>query len=110
MEAIEFARTLRQAPTAAEKKVWRWLRHRQLRRFKFRRQHPVGPYVLDFYCPELRLCIEVDGAVHDYRYAKDVVRTQFLEELGITVLRLTNEYVRKQPDGRGKASRQRSKN
>ena len=75
MDAIEFARSLRRTATPAEKKVWRWLRHRSLRHLKFRRQHPVGPYVLDFYCADLRLCIELDGAVHQYRYRKDVART-----------------------------------
>ncbi|MGA0598952.1 endonuclease domain-containing protein, partial [Enterovirga sp. CN4-39] len=58
--------------------------------FRFRRQHPVGPYVLDFYCPEARLALEVDGAAHDHpvRAARDEHRTAWLTEHGIRVLRL----------------------
>ena len=95
------ARTLRKQPTPAERTLWHWLRHRYLGGYKFRRQHPVGPYVLDFYCAELRLCIEVDGGVHDeaLRIVRDDARTDDLEARGITVLRVRNEWVREQADG-----------
>ncbi|MFL6246819.1 MAG: endonuclease domain-containing protein [Thermoanaerobaculia bacterium] len=92
------ARELRQTSTAPEHKIWRWLRNRYLGQYKFRRQHPVDDYILDFYCAELKLCIEVDGESHDYHVAYDARRTQFLEARGITVLRLRNEYIDEQPD------------
>jgi very-short-patch-repair endonuclease len=60
---------------------------------KFRRQQGIGPYVLDFYCPELRLCVELDGSSHDYKYEYDEQRTEFLQKQGIRVLRFRNEHV-----------------
>lgn len=62
-DRIQQARTLRQAATDAERLLWRRLRER-LPHVKFRRQHPVGPFILDFYCHEQRLAIEVDGSQH----------------------------------------------
>ena len=101
MNHVDLARALRKISTPTERKLWHWLRHRYLHGYKFRRQHPVGRYILDFYCPVLRLCIEVDGGVHDEeaKRQRDEMRTKELEELGITVLRLRNEYVHDQPDG-----------
>ena len=101
MTIVERARTLRQLSTPTERTIWHWLRHRYLHGFKFRRQHPIGRYILDFYCPVLRLCIEVDGGVHDVfaKHLRDEQRTRELERLGITVLRLRTEYVREQPEG-----------
>jgi len=77
------------------------LRGRYLLGHKFRRQYVVESYILDFYCAELRLAIEVDGTAHDTdaRGARDAARTRALEQRGITVLRLRNELVREQPDG-----------
>jgi len=60
------ARYLRKNATPAEQKLWRHLRNREIAGYKFRRQHPVGPYVLDFYCPAARLAIEVDGSGHSF--------------------------------------------
>ena len=94
------ARTLRQHTTKAEQTVWRWLRNRTLFGLKFRRQHPLGPYVLDFYCAELKLCVEVDGGVHAM-FAKamhDVERSCELSKLGVHVVRVRNEDVFEQPD------------
>ena len=84
------ARRLRRAMTLPEAILWRELRRRTLAGFRFRRQHPVGPYVLDFYCPEARLALEVDGAAHDHpiRAAQDDHRTAWLAGRGIRVLRL----------------------
>jgi very-short-patch-repair endonuclease len=88
------ARDLRRAQTRAEHKVWWWLRDRALG-YKFRRQVPVGPYILDFYCDELGLAIELDGPQHntfdmsDY----DSERTLFLRERGIEVVRMPNELT-----------------
>ena len=79
--------------------MWHWLRHRYLG-YKFRRQHPIGRFILDFYCPELKLCIELDGRAHntDAGAIRDDERSRHLEKLGITVLRFWNDDVRKHPD------------
>ncbi|HEV7768629.1 MAG TPA: endonuclease domain-containing protein [Thermoanaerobaculia bacterium] len=59
------ARDMRHEPTSAEARVWEWLRDRRINDRKFRRQVPIGPYILDFYCAELKLAVELDGAQHD---------------------------------------------
>jgi len=79
--------------TAAEWRLWQALRVRQLGGLKFRRQHPVGPFVLDFYCPAGKLVIELDGGVHDEQAEQDEARTQHLESYGYRVLRFRNEEV-----------------
>ena len=86
-------KALRQNMTPAEAMLWRVLRSRGAGGLKFRRQQGIGPFVLDFYCPEVRLCVELDGSSHDYRYDYDVHRTQFLGEQGIRVVRFRNEQV-----------------
>ena len=98
---IDRARVMRTRSTRAENTIWRWLRNRYLGDYKFRRQHPVDSYILDFYCPELQLCIEVDGETHDTaeRAAYDARRTANLARHGIHVLRLTNDHIATQPDG-----------
>lgn len=58
------ARRLRRDPTVGETRLWSWLRDRRLAGFKFRRQHPIGRYVVDFYCPQARLVVEIDGDGH----------------------------------------------
>ena len=82
--------------TPPEARLWVCLRAKQLGGLKFRRQHPVGPYVLDFYCPEARLAVEVDGQQHGdpERAAKDRIRTAWLATQDIGVLRITAEDVR----------------
>jgi very-short-patch-repair endonuclease len=98
---VDRARELRRLSTATERKLWYWLRHRYLSGYKFRRQHPLDGYILDFYCAELKLCIEVDGESHDTdeRALYDARRTQFLATRGIAVVRLLNDYIDEQPDG-----------
>jgi very-short-patch-repair endonuclease len=81
--------------------LWQYLRGSKIAGMRFRRQHPIGPYILDFYCAEHRLCIEIDGRSHDNadRAAHDERRTEWLGTLGITVLRfaatdiLNDEYL-----------------
>ena len=75
--------------------LWKRLKGKQLDGYRFRQQHGFGPYVLDFYCPSLRLCIELDGEVHDSEEVrqKDADRTVFLKENKIKVLRFRNEEV-----------------
>ena len=87
--------SLRNNATPAEAILWRALKGKQVDGLKFRRQFGVGPYVLDFYCPELRLGIELDGGVHQtsYTHEYDEMRTRFLKENRIRVLRFENEVV-----------------
>ena len=91
----QYARELRLRTTEAEQKLWSLLRNRQLKGKKFRRQHAIANYVVDFYCHECRLVIELDGNFHTDDEAKeyDKARTALLNELGITVLRFWNEEV-----------------
>lgn len=87
-------RKLRHSLTPAEASLWRALKGRQVYGLKFRRQHSVGPYILDFYCPELKLAIELDGESHAMREEYDERRTDYLFRMaGITVLRFENRVV-----------------
>ena len=92
------ARTLRKQPTWAEKLVWRWLRARRFSGYKFRRQHPVGKYSLDFFCEEARLAIELDGGQHGFPKQRnhDTEREKFLASLSIKVLRFWNSHLRRE--------------
>jgi len=94
-ELIETCRYLRQHPTPAEDLLWQRLRNKQLNGLKFRRQHPVMGFILDFYCPQLRLGIELYGAVHKDENSReyDLARTRILAENGIRVLRFWNAEV-----------------
>jgi very-short-patch-repair endonuclease len=86
---------LRKRQTPAEQILWNALRNRAVNGHKFRRQHPLGRYILDFYCAKLRLALEVDGRHHfcPQRRAYDAVRTRFLAGCGIRVLRIRNVQV-----------------
>jgi very-short-patch-repair endonuclease len=84
---------MRHSPTAAEHALWQILRDRRLGGFRFRRQHPVGPFILDFYCPALKLAVEVDGSSHAQQVERDEARTRQLEVFGYHVLRVRNEDV-----------------
>src|ERR1051326_621302 len=79
------ARSMRHEPTRPEWKLWRWLRNRRFGDYKFRRQYPIGRYVLDFYCHELKLALELDGSPHEFRSEYDERRTTELRGYGITV-------------------------
>ena len=87
------AREMRNNPTPAEDALWSVLRNRQLGGFKFRRQHRILPFILDFYCVQLKLAIEVDGPIHELSKEQDEFRTKYLNDLGIDVLRFSNEQV-----------------
>jgi very-short-patch-repair endonuclease len=89
----EQARELRKKSTEAEKLLWEQLRGRRLEGKKFRRQHPLGPFILDFYCIEERLAIEVDGPIHDAQQEQDLERTRMLNALGCRILRFTNKEI-----------------
>ena len=86
---------LRKRQTPAEQILWNALRNRAVNGHKFRRQHPLGRYILVFYCAKLRLALEVDGRHHfcPQRRAYDAVRTRFLAGCGIRVLRFSNAQV-----------------
>ena len=86
---FRLARRLRRELSLPEAILWRHLRRDQLDGLRFRRQHPFGPYVLDFYCPSARLAVEVDGAAHDFadRAAGDERRDAWLADRGVCVLR-----------------------
>ena len=90
---IPVARKLRKNSTDAERRLWSRLRHRGVAGHRFRRQSPIGPYVVDFVCPEKSLVIEVDGGQHAEREAYDFERTQWLESQGYRVLRFWNNDV-----------------
>jgi very-short-patch-repair endonuclease len=79
--------------------LWRQLRNRRLNGWKFRRQHPVGPYIVDFVCPAAGLVIEVDGGQHAKQRAHDRVRTEHLNAAGYRVLRFWNNAVSDNLDG-----------
>ncbi len=84
---------MRDDPTWAEKVLWEELRLKRLDGFKFRQQHVIEKYIADFYCHQAKLVIEVNGSSHDHRKAEDFHRDQFLQGLGLSVLRVTNEDV-----------------
>ena len=88
-------RDLRNNPTRAEKEMWQGLRKHRANGYKFRRQHSLGPFIVDFYLPEWKLAVEVDGVTHDDPQAKeyDGRRTEFLRTNGIEVIRFTDGEV-----------------
>ncbi|NNE00410.1 MAG: DUF559 domain-containing protein [Pirellulaceae bacterium] len=87
------AKSLRATQTAAEGLLWSLLRGKQLCKMKFRRQHPIGPFFVDFACVSRRLIVELDGAYHDSVQDKDLQRQQYLTRQGWTVVRFTNDDV-----------------
>ena len=91
--AHQVARALRKDPTPAERQVWQLVRNRQVLGLKFRRQHPIGRFVVDFYCAERRLILELDGAVHEAREGYDRARDEWLRAAGYEILRLPNAHV-----------------
>ncbi|HEX8393415.1 MAG TPA: endonuclease domain-containing protein [Longimicrobium sp.] len=87
------AKHLRNSATPAEQRLWRLLRGRAVNGLKFRRQHPLHGFVLDFYCADARLCVELDGGVHEGQRERDEQRTEVLRTHGIRVIRFPNEQV-----------------
>jgi very-short-patch-repair endonuclease len=97
---VDQARQLRKKATWAEKTLWRILRNERLAGYKFRRQHPLGAYSLDFYCAEARLAVETDGLGHGHpeRQKRDAARDAFLQAQGILVKRIWNSQLRREPE------------
>ena len=89
------ARSMRKSPTPAEERLWHRIRKRQVKGFRFRRQYAIARYITDFYCPEAALAIELDGDIHNMpgQAGYDEQRQLFLESVGISVLRFTNDQV-----------------
>ena len=87
------ARALRRRMTDAERLLWRHLRNRELGGWKFRRQYPVGPFIVDFICVEKNVVIEVDGGQHAENEALDIQRSAYLNKMGYRVLRFWNNEV-----------------
>lgn len=94
---VPLARNLRKQDTWAEKLVWSWLRDRRFSAYKFRRQHTFGKYILDFFCVEAFLNIELDGSQHGVpdQKSKDEERDAWLEKAGVKVLRFWNSRLRR---------------
>ena len=92
-EIEQAARKLRKNLTPAEARLWAALRNKQLEGLRFRTQHPVGNFILDFYCPSCKLVVEVDGEIHAYQTEYDDARTTKLTEFCFRVLRFTNEQI-----------------
>jgi very-short-patch-repair endonuclease len=86
-------RQMRHAPTPAEAELWKHLRSGILKGLKFRRQHPISQFVVDFYCHKAFLVIEVYGAIHQDTQEDDALRQTLLESLGLRILRFTNDQV-----------------
>jgi very-short-patch-repair endonuclease len=94
-EIFERAKLLRQNTTEAEKTLWKRLNKNQLDGLRFRQQHPISKFIVDFYCTKANLVIELDGEIHlkEDTYERDTGRQYELERLGLTVLRFTNKEV-----------------
>jgi very-short-patch-repair endonuclease len=91
------ARNLRLRESWGERLMWAWLRDRRFAAYKFRRQHPIGPYLLDFFCNGAKLDVEVDGFQHGSpeNQVNDAIRDAFLENQGIKVLRFWSSHLRR---------------
>ena len=95
---IDRARSLRREGTSPEQLLWLALRNGQIGGLKFRRQHPIGPYVADFYCHSAALVVEVDGMSHDNKGSEDAAKAQYIASQGLRILRVTNEDVMRDLD------------
>lgn len=100
-EVRDFARGLRRRLSLPEGLLWRAIKGGKADGLKFRKQHPIGPYVLDFYCHEARLCVEIDGASHGFgkRPELDARRDDWLAAKGVRTLRISASLVLEEIDG-----------
>ncbi|MBU0646403.1 endonuclease domain-containing protein [Patescibacteria group bacterium] len=97
----EFRKKLRNEPTEPEKILWKEISNKKLNGFKFRRQHGIGDYIADFYCPEAKLVIELDGDSHfeESGIQHDKIRTQQIEQNQIKIIRFNNTDIRDSIEG-----------
>jgi very-short-patch-repair endonuclease len=93
------ARKLRNNCTLAEVLVWNCIKNNQVRGLKFHRQKPIGNYIVDFFCYEKMLAIEIDGESHEYKKEYDNKRTAYLNSLGIKILRFIDKEIKENPSG-----------
>jgi very-short-patch-repair endonuclease len=100
MDPIARARDLRQTMPEAQRRLWRLLRDRRFAGYKFRREHPLGRYTLDFYCAEAELSLEVDGAQHGFpaQHRRDEAKEKYLVSRGIVTRRFWNSQLRREPE------------
>lgn len=98
MEPDHRSQAIRATPTDAESKLWSQLRGRRLDGYKFRRQYPIGPFIVDFACIEAALVVEVDGGQHQQRQQADLTRSYYLETHGFRVARFWNHHVLQDTD------------
>ena len=100
-KTVAKARELRKKLTPPEARLWVALRKERLNGLRFRRQHPIGPFIVDFFCPSARLAVEIDGVMHSLGdgEAYDARRDSYLERVGLTVLRIPAAYVRDNLEG-----------
>ena len=94
----EVAKKLRKQGILSEVILWNFLKRKQLRGFDFHRQKPIDNYIVDFYCPELDLVIEIDGVSHGYKVEDDKIREQKLKSLGLNILHFSDSAVKKDID------------
>ena len=98
MEQLDFSKKLRKEMTASERQLWKRLRCRQVEGLYFRRQCPIGPYIVDFVCLEKMLVVEIDGSQHMSQQDADQSRTEWLQRHGFRVLRFWNNEVLRELD------------
>jgi len=98
-DPLKFQREVRRNRTEPEKRLWSVLRNRQLADAKFRQQTWLGPFLVDFYCAEVKLAVEVDGDTHAHQQDYDARRTAWLEQEGFRVIRFSNDDVMRNLDG-----------
>ena len=96
---IAIARKLRVNSTKTEIYLWNELKSKKLMGYAFKRQKPIGNYIVDFFAPKLNLVVEIDGITHDYKLEKDEVRQEFLQSISLTVLRFRDSHVKNNLDG-----------
>lgn len=89
----ELMKQLRTSQTSSEKKLWEILRAKRFHNFKFRRQHPFGRYIADFYCDEAKLVIELDGKIHENKKEYDVIRDEIIQTYWVEILRIENDAL-----------------
>jgi len=89
----QLARNLRNNSTLPEILLWNELKQRRMLGYQFMRQKPIGNYIVDFFCSKLKLILEIDGRIHRFKLTEDVERQEWLERLGLTVLRFDNSEV-----------------
>jgi len=92
---FKLAKELRKTQTEAEKILWSKLNKNQISGLQFRRQHPIDKFITDFFCPKIKLAIEIDGSIHDIPeyHIHDLGRSDIIKDFGITIVRFTNEQI-----------------